>query len=156
MLLRDILRDKGAAVLSIEPAATLDEVVQKLVRHNCGALIVCESPGAENCPKMVGIITERDILRACAAHKAAFGQLRVSEIMTKEVITAAPGDRVGDVMGRMTVNRIRHLSVMEDGQLVGMISIGDIVKAQHAQFAIENHYLKTYIETSGQAEAPAQ
>jgi CBS domain-containing protein len=67
--------------------------------------------------------------------------------MTRKVITGSPGDLVEEAMGQMTVHRIRHLPILEDGRLAGIISIGDLVKAQHQQFAIENHYLKTYIQS---------
>jgi CBS domain-containing protein len=146
MTLNDILREKGAAVLTIDPSATLDDVVQKLVRHNCGSLVVCEPTSEGRAPRMVGIITERDILRACAARKTPLDQVLVSQVMTTKVVTAGLGDGVEDVMGLMTVNRIRHLPVLDEGRLAGLISIGDVVKAQHAQYALENHYLKSYIQ----------
>jgi CBS domain-containing protein len=146
MLLQDILRNKGSQVLSIEPSATLDDVVQKLVRHNCGSLVVCQAQANDRQGPMVGIVTERDILRACAARRGTLDSIRVADVMTTEVITGAPHDPVENAMGLMTGNRVRHLPVLDDGQLVGMISIGDVVKAQHDQFAIENHHLKAYIQ----------
>jgi CBS domain-containing protein len=146
MLLQDILRNKGSQVLSIEPSATLDDVVQKLVRHNCGSLVVCQSQPDDQQGPMVGIVTERDILRACAARRGTLDSVTVSEVMTTNVITGAPQDPVEDAMGLMTRNRVRHLPVLDDDKLVGMISIGDVVKAQHDQFAVENHHLKAYIQ----------
>src|SRR6185295_9475251 len=126
MTLQEILREKGTAVHSIFPDATLDDVVHKLVRHNCGSLVVCE-PGDCEQGRLSGIITERDILKACAAHKP-LDSVRVSEVMTRDVITGAPSDSVEDTMGLMTENRIRHLPVLEHGRLQGLISIGDVVK----------------------------
>jgi CBS domain-containing protein len=146
MTLNDLLRAKGTAVLTIEPSATLDDVVQKLVKHNCGSLVVCEPSPAGTAPRMAGIITERDILRACAARKTPLDQVLVSQVMTTKVVTGALADGVEHVMGLMTENRIRHLPVLDQGRLAGLISIGDIVKAQHAQYALENHYLKSYIQ----------
>lgn len=145
MNLQHILREKGGTVHSIEPQATLDDVVQALIRHNCGSLLICER-GPDG-PRVAGIISERDILRACAARKTPLDQVRVSEVMTRDVITGSPGDLVEEAMGQMTMHRIRHLPILDDGRLVGIISIGDLVKAQHQQFAIENHYLKTYIQS---------
>ena len=141
MTLQDILRVKGSAVHSIDPNANLDDVVQTLVARNCGSLIVCDQR------TLLGIITERDILRACATHAGQFNQLRVCDVMTANPITASPQDSVEDTMGLMTDRRIRHLPILEDGNLVGLISIGDVVKAQHDSLSLENHYLKTYIHS---------
>ena len=144
MTLQEILRTKGSAVHAISPDATLAEVVQTLVKHNCGSLVVCIYDGCER-GRLTGIITERDILRACAAHRESFGNLKVSEVMTSEVITGSPSDSVEDTMGLMTRKRVRHLPIVEQDRLEGIISIGDVVKAQHDQLTMENHYLKSYI-----------
>jgi len=145
MTLQEILSAKGTKVLSISPEATLAEVVQKLVQFNCGSLVVCKN---EDCSHMVGIITERDILRACAAGKKALDQVRVEEVMSHDLVTGSPNDTIQYAMGVMTERRVRHLPIVEDeGRLVGMISIGDLVKNQHDQLSMENHYLKTYIQS---------
>ncbi len=141
MNIREILEAKGSDVYSIEPSATLEEVVDRLVENNCGSLVVCEDE------QLVGIITERDILRACAARKGTLEQLRVEDVMSVDLITGTPDDGVEDIMGLMTKNRIRHLPVLDDGRLAGMISIGDVVKAQHDRLTMENHYLKSYIQS---------
>jgi len=143
MKLQEILRTKGSNVLTIQPDATLEDVVQKLVKYNCGSLVVCVE---EQAPEILGIITERDILRACAHHKAPLVQLLVREVMTTEMVTGAPSDSLEDIMGLMTNHRIRHLPILEERELRGIISIGDIVKAQHDQLTMENHYLKGYIQ----------
>ena len=140
MKLQEILRVKGTGVHKIGPEASLAEVVQRLVECGCGSLLVCDGD------RMVGIITERDILRACAAKAAPLEEIQVTVHMTVEVVTGSPGDDVGDIMGLMTSKRIRHLPIMEDDKLAGMISIGDVVKAQHAYLSVENHYLKEYIQ----------
>jgi CBS domain-containing protein len=142
MKLADILAHKGYKVHSIRPSATLAEVVQVLVRHNIGSLMVCEE---EDCKRMLGIITERDILRACAARRGPLESMRVAEVMTTNVVTGSPCDSVEDTMGLMTEHRIRHLPVLESDELVGIVSIGDIVKAQHDALTMENHYLKSYL-----------
>jgi CBS domain-containing protein len=145
MSLQEILQNKGSRVLSISPDATLADVVQKLVKHNCGSLVVCRE---DDCTRMLGIITERDILHACADHKIPLEDFRVSEVMTTELATCAPGDSVQEAMGLMTQRRIRHLPVVnDDGRLVGIVSIGDLVKNQHDQLTMENHYLKSYIQS---------
>lgn len=147
MLLQELLRDKSQKVHSIRPQATLADAVAELVRHNIGSLLVCESSGDGFATRLLGIVTERDVLRALAVHGAATGSLSVREVMTSDVLTASPQDSIGDAMGLMTQRRIRHLPVVEGGRLLGMISIGDVVKAQHDQFALENHYLKSYINS---------
>ncbi len=144
MLLQDILSAKGSTVYAIGPAATLDEVVQRLVEHNVGSLVVREEIGGEASP-LLGIITERDILRACAAGYAELATKLVSEVMTTELLTGTPDAPVEAILGLMTQKRIRHLPVLAEGCLVGLVSIGDLVKAQHDHLAMENHFMKDYI-----------
>jgi CBS domain-containing protein len=145
MSLQEILQTKGSRVLSISPQATLADVVQKLVKHNCGSLVVCEE---DDCTHMLGIITERDILHACADHKLPLEDYRVADVMTVNIATCSPADSVTDAMGLMTSRRIRHLPIINDeGRLVGIVSIGDLVKHQHDQLTMENHYLKSYIQS---------
>ena len=148
MTLREILHAKGHVVHTIGSDATLDLAVQTLVKHNCGSLVVCDPPPQEerrSAPRMVGIITERDILKACAANKGMLPSVLVANVMTREVATGSPDDSVEDTMGLMTNRRIRHLPVLESGELIGLISIGDVVKTQHDQLSMENHYLKNYL-----------
>jgi CBS domain-containing protein len=141
MQLKEILELKGDVVHTIGPRETLADVVRKLVAWNCGSLVVCDGD------RMVGIITERDILRASADLSQPLEAVAVESRMTAEVVTGTPDDRVQDVMGLLTEKRIRHLPVLQDGRLVGMISIGDVVKAQHDRLTMENHYLKNYIQS---------
>lgn len=144
MNLQDILRQKGDQVHTIASGATLADVVHKLVQHNCGSLVVCDSD-CDQAGSMVGIITERDILRACAKHAQPLSDLRVADHMSRRPVTGSPDDSLEAVMGVMTQKRIRHLPVVDGSRLVGMISIGDIVKAEHSQLTMENHYLKSYL-----------
>jgi CBS domain-containing protein len=139
MLVREVLAQKGKLVHTCTPEDTLADVVDLLVGHNIGSLVVMEN-GA-----MIGIITERDILRACAATRGPLDFLKVRERMTRCPIVASPEDDVADVMCIMTQRRIRHLPVVAGGDLAGIISIGDTVKAQHDELCRENHYLKSYI-----------
>jgi len=144
MKLQDILAVKGSMVHSISPDTTLQEVVQTLVERRIGSLVVCQSD-AEGRVTLKGIITERDILHASLREKRPLAEVRVSEAMTTALVTGLPDDEVEQVMGLMTTRRIRHLPVLADGQLVGMISIGDVVKAQHDSLALENRFMKDYI-----------
>lgn len=141
MYLREILTTKGSSVLTISPTASLADVVQKLVENRCGSLVVCDGE------TMVGIISERDILIAVAEVSEPLDAVMVHGRMTTEVVTGVPDDTVSDIMGLMSQKRIRHLPILDNGKLAGVISIGDIVKAQHHQLTVENHYLKNYIQS---------
>lgn len=144
MTLHEILARKGSEVYSTTPETKLDNVVCRLVEKNCGSLVVRDE---NNSQPMVGIITERDILRACCANGKKYGDVKVADVMTKDVVTGSPSDSVAETMGLMTQMRIRHLPVVEGGMLVGLISIGDVVKAQFDKLQLENHYLKSYIQS---------
>ncbi|HEX5103509.1 MAG TPA: CBS domain-containing protein [Pirellulaceae bacterium] len=142
MFVRDILHTKGLTVHSCKPEDTLADAVDLLVGHNIGSLVVLDGDG-----QMVGIITERDILRASAVTRGPLEFVRVHERMTRCPVVASPDEEVSDTMGVMTERRIRHLPVVENGRLAGIISIGDVVKAQHDELSRENHYLKSYIQS---------
>jgi CBS domain-containing protein len=141
MKLNEILRDKGTIVFTIRVDATMADVAAELVEHNCGALIVCDGE------QIVGIISERDMLRTLAAHEQLLTEIAVRQCMTTDVITGSPDDLVETTMGLMTENRIRHLPLLEDGKLAGLVSIGDVVKAQYDKMTIENRFLKDYIQS---------
>ena len=140
MNLQQILQHKGSTVYKTSPRATLADVVAQLVQYNIGSLVVCDGDN------MVGIISERDILRTCASNGGRLGETLVEQCMTRRVITGSPTDEVETTMGQLTENRIRHLPVMDGDRLVGMISIGDVVKAHHDSLCLENHYLKSYLQ----------
>lgn len=146
MKLMDILRVKGSDVHSIGPQAKLTDVVRKLVEFNIGSLVVCEDLGCRK-GRVLGIITERDILRICDESQASLAEKTVAEVMTHDVVVGSPYDSIDETMGLMTEHRIRHLPVMENDVLKGMISIGDVVKAHHHLAVVENHYLKSYIQS---------
>lgn len=141
MKLREILQKKGKVVHTIQSSATLQEVIHALVEHNCGSLVVIDDDET-----MRGIVTERDVLRA-AAQGFFLNEATVADHMSREPITGRPSDDISDVMGQMTFHRVRHLPIVDADQLVGIISIGDVVKAQHDQLTMENHYLKNYIQS---------
>jgi CBS domain-containing protein len=144
MTLSDILRAKGSTVFTIGPDATLQEATQELVRCNVGAMVVCDRD-LEMGERLLGIITERDITRVCAAGKAPLSAIRVRDVMTTRLLTGSPSDSVEATMGLMTSNRIRHVPVLSEGRMVGIVSIGDVVKSQHDRLAMENQFMKNYI-----------
>ncbi|MCA9119866.1 MAG: CBS domain-containing protein [Planctomycetaceae bacterium] len=141
MLLKDILATKGTTILSIAPSASMADAVDKMVAHRCGCLVVTEGE------TMVGIISERDVLRAISGVAEPLDKISVEQRMTKEVITGTPEQNINDTMGLMTQNHVRHLPVLDEGRLAGLISIGDVVKAQHQKLAMENHLLMSYIQS---------
>ncbi|NOT53110.1 MAG: CBS domain-containing protein [Deltaproteobacteria bacterium] len=141
MKVRDILHTKGATVITTTPDATLHDALRTLVDSRVVTLVVIDPAG-----KVVGIITERDLLRVCAELNGEIDRLRVADWMTTHLIIGVPRDEVGYIMGIMTHNRIRHSPIMDDGRLEGIISIGDVVKAQLEETEFENRYLKDYIQ----------
>lgn len=141
MKLSDILAKKGSHVFSIGPEASLAELAQALVEHNCGSLVVLHEG------RMVGIITERDFLKSYVSTGRDVRELVVADFMTSDVITGTPEDSVADTMGLLTAKRMRHLPILDaDGELAGLISIGDVVKAHHDHLTMENHFMKSYIQ----------
>ena len=149
MVLQDVLRLKGTEVHTIGPSATLDAVVEELVHYNVGSLVVCEQNSKGGDVRMIGIITERDILRTYAVYGGSINEVPVAKVMSTDVITAQPDHRLDDAMRLMTENRIRHLPVVSDTGLQGMISIGDVVKSHHDTLEVENYYMRSYIRGEG-------
>lgn len=139
MLVAEILKSKGGDVFSVAPDITLSDACAELDRRRVGALIVCDGD------RVVGVISERDVVKAVAADGAAGLARPVSAYMTRDVVFAEPGETVAILMGRMTDRRIRHLPVLKDNRLSGVISIGDVVKCQIAEATHEAESLRTYI-----------
>jgi CBS domain-containing protein len=146
MILQDILSTKGDKVYVIAPGVKLDEVARSLVEHRIGSLLVTrQTPSGEQ--ELLGIVTERDILYHCARSNKPLAAVEVTEVMSSPLVTALPTDSVEQVMGLMTSKRIRHLPVLCEGRLVGIVSIGDLVKVQHDHLAMENRFMKDYIRS---------
>ncbi|HUP00377.1 MAG TPA: CBS domain-containing protein [Gemmatimonadota bacterium] len=144
MDVRTILAGKvSAGVIAIEPERTIQQAIERLVEHNIGALVVVDAAG-----EPVGIITERDILRACTHGADRLESTRVEEVMSADLIVGELDDTVDYVMGIMTTNRIRHLPIVGERGLSGMVSIGDVVKVQLQEADYENRHLKEYIRGS--------
>ena len=122
MKVETVLAVKGHEVATVHPAATLATVAQRLRLERIGALVVLD--GA----RLAGIISERDVVHAFAAHRAEASDIKVADVMTRDVITCRPEDSLTRVLGVMTRHRVRHLPVLEGGRVTGLISIGDAVK----------------------------
>ena len=119
---------------------TVRDALSVLVNQKIGALLVFDEK-----EKIVGILSERDIMRECFTSPKSFDLIPISNVMTKKVIVGKPDDKVEYIMGIMTQNRVRHIPIVADGKLEGLISIGDAVKAQLQHSEYENQYLKEYM-----------
>ncbi len=123
MKVKDILSEKGSAVYTIAPDAFISEAIHELHKHNIGALLVMDEAGA-----ILGIVSERDILRVCETQAHRLGEIPVRQEMTTDLLIALPDDDLNYVTSVMTKKRIRHVPVVSEGRLVGMVSIGDVLK----------------------------
>lgn len=139
MKVRRILATKGAGVFTIRPDQTLKEAVVMLAQHNIGALVVVE--GDE---QLAGIISERDVIRQ-AARRDDFLAQTVAEVMTRDVVTGMPQDDVMSVVHTMSERRFRHLPIVEQGRLVGMISVTDIIRVQRDEYRGEVETLEAQL-----------
>ena len=139
MLIAEILKDKGGEVFTGAPGQILTDIIQSLHDRRVGALVVCDKD------QVVGILSERDLVRAVARDGAQALDRPVSNYMTRDVIFADPGETVDVLMERMTDRRIRHLPVLQDQKLIGVVSIGDLVKGKIAEATFESDSMKAYI-----------
>lgn len=160
MLISGILKRKGDAVAAVGPDATVEAAANLLARNRIGSVLVCEGAGPEGseaCREpgaVLGILSERDIVRALSVNGAACLAQPVSDLMTKDVVTCTPEDSVQSVMALMTEKRIRHVPVMEGGndgktgaRLAGIVSIGDVVKHRLEEAEAEAAQLEAYVRS---------
>ena len=143
MTVQAILTRKGSTVCTIEPRASVADAAKSLAYHGIGALVVVDAGG-----QTVGIISERDIVRALSAKGDTALQTPVAQVMTREVTICSRQDKVVDLMRRMTEGRFRHFPVIEEGLLVGIVSIGDIVKSRLDELEQETNALSEYIRSA--------
>jgi len=143
MKIEEILRRKGHEVVTITESQSVLDALQVLVAENIGGLVVTEGEHP------TGILTERDILRLTARAPGELGSISIGSVMTRGMITAGPQDGLSEMMDVMTENKIRHLPVMEEGRLVGIISIGDLLNACRVSAESENTALRQYIQGAG-------
>lgn len=143
MQIADVLRGKatGTDVATAAPATTVGELLELLARYNVGALPVLDGD------ELVGIVSERDVVRQLHARGRALLDATVADLMTVDVVTCSPRDRAADLARVMTERRIRHLPVCDDRGLVGIVSIGDLVKARIDQLENEREQLASYINS---------
>ena len=137
----EILDEKGREVFKIEESASVFEAIKRMVEHNVGALLVTADDG-----EITGIVTERDYLRRVALEGRTEKDTAVREIMSSPLVYVQPDTSIEECMAVMTDRRIRHAPVVEDGDVVGLVSIGDVVKFQSKQQSFQIQYLTEYIE----------
>lgn len=140
MTLAAILKQKGGDVVSVAPTTTIAEVTRLLSARRIGGVVVLDSA-----QQLLGIFTERDIVHALAAHGARTLEMTAAQLMTQNIITATPHTTVHGAMALMSQGRFRHLPVLEDGKLVGLVSIGDVVKSRIMQQEADVDSLKAYV-----------
>ncbi|MET9628056.1 CBS domain-containing protein [Lentzea sp. NPDC006480] len=139
MRIADVLRTKGSAVATIDPDVSVSELLRALAEHNVGAIVVVGAGG------VAGIVSERDVVRRLHETGADLLSYPVSAIMTADVFTCSPSDTVDSLTVVMTERRFRHVPVLSDGQLVGIVSIGDVVKSRIGQLEQSADQLQAYI-----------
>jgi CBS domain-containing protein len=139
MRIADVLRTKGGAVATITPETSVSGLLNELSLHNIGAMVVVSADG------VVGIVSERDVVRKLHEHGSDLLKLPVSEIMTTMVATCTPTDTVDHLTAVMTTKRVRHIPVVENDRLIGIVSIGDIVKQRMEELETEQRALQDYI-----------
>lgn len=139
MRIADVLKNKGTAVVTISPQATVTELLAGLAEMNIGAMVVVGDTG------LAGIVSERDVVRQLHKRGSSLLAQPVSEIMTSVVATCTPRDTVDHLNVLMTQNRVRHIPVLDDGRLAGIVSIGDVVKTRMEELEAEQQQLQAYI-----------
>ena len=143
MFVSNILDDKGRRIVSAGPEASIEEISKSLTRERIGAVLVRDGTGT-----LVGVLSERDIVTGIAERSGDCLDLQARDLMTQDVITCKLFDSVPQVMAMMTELRIRHLPVVEDNHLIGLISIGDVVKHRLAEVESEAQHMREYITTA--------
>ncbi|MDR6773750.1 CBS domain-containing protein [Azospirillum sp. BE72] len=139
-----VLKRKGNRIVSASPDDTVAAVTRLLTEHRIGAVLVMDDDG-----QPVGILSERDIVRAIARDSATALDRPAADLMTRDLITATPTDTVADMMAVMTERRIRHVPIVDAGRVVGVISIGDVVKARIDDAELEVESLRGYVAGMG-------
>lgn len=142
MLVQQILNAKGDRVVTLQPAATVTQALQLLDAEKIGAVVVT-GPARD----VVGIVSERDIVRGLSDSGAALLDAPVSQVMTRSVTTCTPDTDLDEVMRQMTAGRFRHVPILREGRLAGIVSIGDVVKNRLEQLEAETEQLQSYIKS---------
>lgn len=148
MRISDVLRSKGSNVATVTETTTVIGLLAELATHNIGAMVVVGQDGVGS-SNVVGIVSERDVVRQLHQHGADLLRLHVRDIMSSVVVTCSPDDAIDDLSALMTNNRVRHVPVLDDGRLAGIVSIGDVVKNRMEELQAEHEHLQAYITQGG-------
>jgi len=143
MRIADIVRSKGSQVATVTVTTTVTGLLAELAIHNIGAMIVIGPDG------MVGIVSERDVVRHLHEHGPELLRRPVTDIMSEVAVTCRPDDQIDDLAALMTNNRVRHVPVLDNGRLAGIVSIGDVVKNRMEALQAERQQLQAYITQGG-------
>jgi CBS domain-containing protein len=141
MKIRQIIEGKGPEVVSVRPDDSLATAVRSMTDNKVGSALAIDESG-----QIIGMLTERDVLRYCSDLTCSLSESKVSAIMTTDILVAVPEDNVETMIATMVEGRFRHLPVVDDGKLCGLVSMGDLVKSQLKHVKVENRHLKDYIE----------
>ena len=141
MLVSEVLDMKGRRVVTIDSEATVSEAVARLVQNNVGSLPVLDDDG-----RLIGVFSERDALRLMHHRGEGFGRLKISSVMTCNPVTCRVDDSVDEVMGIMSERRVAKVPVVEEENLIGVVSVGDVVKLMYEKVTTENRHLMSYIQ----------
>lgn len=136
--IKDMLKDKGLEVIAVDSGVTVDAAVKKMVERNIGAILVMEEGN------FVGMFTERDVLK-CWVNKGSYDKILIKEVMSRDLLIIETKDDIDYAMSIMTSKKIRHMPVVENHKIIGLISIRDVVKYHVGNLQSEVHYLKDYI-----------
>lgn len=143
MNVKTILAAKGGDIISIEPTANIAAAAALLSTHRIGVVVIRGAGG-----RLSGILSERDIVRAVSEHGAAALMIPVGQVMTRNIMTCSEDDSIADIMERMTSGKFRHMPVLKDNKLVGLVSIGDVVKQRVEEIERDADALRDYIQTA--------
>lgn len=141
MQVRDVLRSKSKELITADETMNIPDAMRLLLKHRISCLLVADD---EN--NLMGIVSDKDIFRVCYEKRCDFSSMTLGDLMTREVIVGVENDELGYIAGLMTNNRIRHVPIVDGQRLVGLVSIGDAVKAQLADLQAHNRYLTQYID----------
>jgi CBS domain-containing protein len=141
MKVQDVLKTKQQKLITAEPSTNIITAMELLLKNRISCLPVVDNSG-----HLVGIISDKDIFRAIYEHQHDFQGFTVGDLMTTDVLVGVPDDEIDYIGGVMTENNVRHIPILDKDKLVGLISVGDVVKVQIKRMEIENRYLKLYME----------
>ena len=141
MKIKDVLMRKGSKVVTLKENDSIDEAARQMTKHKIGAILVVNQAN-----QPCGIFTERDFMRIASDRSTEIETVKLGEVMTKDLIVGLPDDDIETVLTLMTEKRLRHLPVLENGELKGIISQGDVVKTRLANHEFQVHYMSEYIK----------